>query len=47
MSEQYDKYLDQHRRNVLRGFSWLVDNLPDLFRDVDLSAMETDRKSVV
>lgn len=45
MSEQYDKYLDQHRRNVLKGFSWLVDNLPDLFRDVDLSAMETMFKS--
>ena len=45
MSEQYDKYLDQHRRNVLKGFSWLVDNLPDLFKEVDLDAMETMFKS--
>lgn len=45
MSEQYDKYLDQHRRNVLKGFSWLVDNLPELFREVDRDAMKTMFKS--
>lgn len=45
MSEQYDKYLDQHRRNVLKGFSWLVDNLPELFREVDHDAMKTMFKS--
>ncbi len=41
MSDQYDRYLDQHRRNVRRGWEWLVDNLPDLFTKVDLHAMKT------
>ncbi len=41
MSDQYDRYLDQHRRNVRRGWEWLVDNLPDLFSKVDLQAMKT------
>ncbi len=41
MSDQYDRYLDQHRRNVRRGWEWLVDNLPDLFSKVDLHAMKT------
>lgn len=41
MSEQYDRYLDQHRRNVRRGWEWLVDNLPDLFGNVDLHTMKT------
>ncbi len=41
MSDQYDRYLDQHRRNVRRGWEWLVDNLPDLFSEVDLHAMKT------
>lgn len=41
MSDQYDRYLDQHRRNVCRGWEWLVDNLPDLFSEVDLHAMKT------
>lgn len=41
MSDQYDRYLDQHRRNVRRGWEWLVDNIPDLFSKVDLHAMKT------
>lgn len=41
MSDQYDRYLDQHRRNVRRGWEWLVDNLPDLFSQVDLHVMKT------
>lgn len=41
MSDQYDRYLEQHRRNVRRGWEWLVDNLPDLFTKVDLHAMKT------
>ena len=40
MSDQYDRYLDQHRRNVRRGWEFLVDNLPDLFSKVDLHAMK-------
>lgn len=41
MSDQYDRYLDQHRRNVRRGWEWLMDNLPDLFSQVDLHVMKT------
>lgn len=41
MSISYDQYLDQHRRNVLKGFNWLVDNLPDFFKGVDTHAIAT------
>ena len=41
MSDQYNRYLDQHRRNVRRGGEWLVDNLPELFDEVDVHALKT------
>ena len=41
MSISYDQYLDQHRKNVLKGFNWLVDNLPDFFKGVDTYAIAT------
>ena len=41
MSISYDQYLDQHRKNVLKGFDWLVDNLPDFFNGVDTHAIAT------
>ena len=28
MSYEYDRYLQQHRNNVKRGFEWLLTNLP-------------------
>ena len=31
MSLEYDKYLEQHRANVLKGFNWFEENLPDIF----------------
>ena len=31
MSLEYDKYLEQHRANVLKGFNWFEKNLPDIF----------------
>lgn len=30
MSIEYDNYLDQHRRNVYKGYFWLTENLPEL-----------------
>lgn len=41
MSISYDQYLDQHQKNVLKGFDWLVDNLPDFFKGVDTYAIAT------
>lgn len=35
MSREYDKYLEEHRRNVKRGFEWLRTNLPQLFEGRD------------
>ena len=32
MSFQYDKYLDQHKANVKRGFDWIQENLPELLK---------------
>lgn len=33
MSYQYDRYLEQHRANVKRGFDWISENLPELLTD--------------
>lgn len=30
MSIEYDRYLERHRANVSRGFSWIASNLPEL-----------------
>lgn len=31
MSQEYDKYIQQHKANVLKGFNWLQTNLPQIF----------------
>ena len=31
MSKQYDLYLEQHRSNVVNGFSWNKGNLNEIF----------------
>lgn len=31
MSQEYDKYIQQHKANVLKGFEWLQTNLPPIF----------------
>lgn len=35
MSREYDKYLEEHRHNVKRGFEWLRTNLPHLFGNTE------------
>lgn len=30
MSNQYDQYLEQHKANVIKGYEWLKENLPEL-----------------
>lgn len=35
MSREYDKYLEEHIRNVKNGFEWLRTNLPQLFEGRD------------
>ena len=35
MSVAYGKYLEQHLRNVFNGYSWLQNNLPDIFNGED------------
>ena len=32
MSQQYDRYLEQHKGNVKRAFEWIRDNLPYLLK---------------
>ena len=31
MSREYDEYLEQHRTNVVNGFEWFAENIPDVF----------------
>ena len=33
MSIQYDKYLQQHKGNVKKGYEWIRDNIPELLKD--------------
>ena len=35
MSQQYDRYLFQHRQNVAKGFNWFRENLPHVFDGYD------------
>lgn len=30
MSIEYDRYLEQHKANVIKGYEWILDNLPVL-----------------
>lgn len=35
MSYQYNRYLEQHRFDVIKGFNWLKENLPDIVSDIN------------
>lgn len=30
MSKQYNDYLDEHKKNVLKAYNWLYENIPEL-----------------
>ena len=30
MSIEYDKYLNEHRNNVKKGWEWIKENIPNL-----------------
>ena len=32
MSEAYDLYLQEHKSNLLKGYCWFEDNLPEIFK---------------
>lgn len=45
MSYEYDRYLEEHRANVARGFYWFTDNLPELLEfgsPLDWDMLRTD-----
>ena len=35
MSKEYDEYIKEHRENVLKGFLWLEENLPEVLPSED------------
>lgn len=35
MSILYDRYLENHKANVSKGFKWIQDNIPEILEDVD------------
>lgn len=35
MSREYDLYLEQHKRNVIKGLYWLRDNIPEILELLD------------
>ena len=40
MSAEYDSYLNNHISNVVKGFNWLQENLPQVFEGVSSNMME-------
>lgn len=40
MSREYDNYLREHKTNVLKGFRWIRENLPDLLIGLDEGDLE-------
>ncbi len=36
MSIEYDKYIRDHKDNVLKGLHWCIDNIPELFDEVPM-----------
>jgi len=40
MSAEYDSYLNNHISNVVKGFNWLQENMPQVFEGVSSNMME-------
>ena len=40
MSIEYDNYLKEHKTNVLKGYHWIRENLPELAEQLDEGEME-------
>lgn len=40
MSIEYDNYLKEHKTNVLKGYHWIRENLPELVEPLDEGKME-------
>ena len=40
MSIEYDNYLKEHKTNVLKGYHWIRENLPELVEQLDEGEME-------
>lgn len=41
MSKLYDRYLVNHKSNVIDGFEWIKNNIPDVLDGVDAENMHT------
>lgn len=39
MSVEYNNYLNEHIRNVIKGFEWMRQNIPEIFKDVSENMM--------
>lgn len=40
MSAEYDNYLNNHISNVVKGFNWLQENMPEVFEGISSNMME-------
>lgn len=45
MSNAYDEYLREHKENVGKGLDWLEENMPDIFKDVNIVDLRTQIKT--
>ena len=39
MSAEYNNYLNDHIRNTIKGFEWMRQNIPEIFKDVSENMM--------
>ena len=39
MSTAYDEYLRDHKDNVAKGLNWMENELPEVFKDIDILAL--------
>lgn len=44
MSQQYNEYLQDHRKNVIKGYLWMRQNIPGIFADIDSDQVDIEHQ---
>ena len=41
MYSKYDNYINEHKHNVVKGYNWIKDNVPDILDGIDIDTLDT------
>ena len=41
MYSKYDNYINEHKQNVIKGYNWIKDNVPDILDGIDIDTLDT------